>query len=168
MTAAEVISLKRWVDEGGDEMSNEQVRTVRIETELRFHTTRERLFRALTDETLEWFPHSYGDDRTKAIVVEPRVGGAHYEDWGDGTGYLYGHVTMFDPPTGFSTRGRIMPGTILDTHYALEENGDEVVLKMSKVAVGPMTEDEAGSIRTYGDIANFEDALRALVESSTK
>jgi hypothetical protein len=36
-------------------------------------------------------------------------------------------------------------------------------LRMSKVAVGPMTE-EASGIRRFGDIADFEDGLRALVE----
>lgn len=147
-------------------MSGDQPRTVRIETELRFHTTPGRLFRALTEETLEWFPFSYGEERTLAVVMEPRVGGAHYEDWGDGMGYLYGHVTMFDPPKAFSTRGRVTAGTLLDTHYRFEKDGVETILKMSKVAVGPMTDDEAVSIRTYGDIANFEDALRTLVESS--
>jgi hypothetical protein len=35
---------------------------------------------------------------------------------------------------------------------------------MSKVAVGPMTEEQASGIRTYGDIGRFEDALRRVVE----
>ena len=38
------------------------------------------------------------------------------------------------------------------------------VLRMSKVAVGPMTDEQAGSIRTYGDIGRFEEALRRVVE----
>ena len=39
-------------------------------------------------------PTTYGEERVKAVVVEPRVGGAHYEDWGDGAGHLNGHVTV--------------------------------------------------------------------------
>lgn len=169
MAAAEVLALERHTDEkaGTIDMPDErdQIRTVRLETELRFRATAERLFQALTEETLEWFPHTYGQDRVRAIVVEPRVGGAHYEDWGDGMGHLYGHVTVFDNPRTYATRGRIMPGTILDTRYDLEPDGDETVLRMSKVAVGPMSEEDVESIRTFGDIARFEPALRGLVET---
>ncbi|MGB7858902.1 MAG: hypothetical protein WBM90_00190, partial [Acidimicrobiia bacterium] len=109
---------------------------------------------------------TYGGDRVRQIVVEPRVGGDHYEDWGDGMGYLYGHVTVFDRPNRYSTRGRIMAGTILDTEYELEQEDDDTILRMSKVAVGPMTAEEADSIRTHGDIARFEEPLRKLVEQS--
>ncbi len=166
VAAAELLALERHT-EGDRPMSGafDTVRTVRIETELRFRTTAERLFRALTVETLEWFPFSYGEERTKAVVVEPMVGGRHFEDWGEGSGYLYGHVTAYDPPHRFATRGRVMAGTILDTDYQLEPDGDETILSMSKVAVGPMTEDEAESVMTYGDIGRFEAAIRTLVES---
>jgi DNA-binding transcriptional ArsR family regulator len=166
--AAELLSLQRRV-EGEEAMTapSDEMRTVRIETELRFRATPERVFRALTEETLEWFPFTYGEERVKAVVMEPRVGGALYEDWGDGMGYLYGHVTVFDRPHRYASRGRIMAGTILDSDYVLEEDGDETVLRMSKVAVGPMTEEEAASITTYGDLARFEEPLRHLIEENS-
>jgi DNA-binding transcriptional ArsR family regulator len=167
-TAGELLAFRRHIEaeQGGVEMTTEvdEVRTVRIETELRFRATPERVFRAMTEETLEWFPTTYGEARTKALVMEPRVGGAHYEDWGDGAGHLYGHVIAWDPPRAWATRGRVMPGTILDTEYALEPDGDDTILRVSKVAVGPMSPEEAAGIRKYGDIANFEAALRGVVE----
>jgi uncharacterized protein YndB with AHSA1/START domain len=169
MAAIEVLALERHIEQRGTvPMSNEteEIRTVRIETQLRFTTTPERVFTALTEETLEWFPLTYGEDRVKAIIVEPRVGGAHFEDWGDGMGHRYGHVTVYDRPHRLSTRGRVMPGTILDTQYEMQADGTETVLTMSKVAVGPMSEDEAASIQTYGDISRFEDPLRRLVEDT--
>jgi DNA-binding transcriptional ArsR family regulator/uncharacterized protein YndB with AHSA1/START domain len=167
--AEEAIALRLHVEKGVEEMGDgnagERVRTVRIESELRFDSTPERVFRALTDETLEWFPHTYGENRTKAVIVEPKVGGLHYEDWGEGRGHLYGHVTVYDPPHQFSTRGRLMPGTILDSEYKLELDGDGVVLAMTKTAVGAMTDEEAASIRTFGDISRFAEPLRQLVEA---
>lgn len=162
---AELLALERHL-EGGLPMTvvTDEIRTVRIETELRFRATPERIFRAITAETLEWFPTTYGEERVKAVVVEPRVGGAHYEDWGDGAGHLYGHVTVYDPPFRFSTRGRVFAGSILDSAYEIEPDGDETILRMSKVAVGPMTDEQAGGIRTYGDIGRFENALRRVIE----
>jgi DNA-binding transcriptional ArsR family regulator len=170
-SSADLLALRRHVDEGGDitmtaDLATDQVRTVRLECELRFRATAERVFRALTEESLSWFPHTYGEDRVQAVVVEPRVGGLHYEDWGDGAGHLYGHVTVYDPPRRISFRGRLMPGTILDSDYEMEADGDEVVVRMSKVATGPMTEAEAASIRVYGDMNRFADALRRVVEAA--
>ena len=166
-TAAQILALERHTTKGNRTMTDEasQVRTVRIATEVRFKTTPERLFKALTEETLEWFPHSYGEARTLAVVLEPTVGGRHYEDWGNGEGHLYGHVTVYDPPLHFATRGRIMAGTILDTDYQLTEDGGSTVLAIDKVAFGPMTQDEADSIRIYGDVKQFEEPLRGLVET---
>jgi DNA-binding transcriptional ArsR family regulator len=167
MAAIEVLALERHLQRKGATpmpQDADAFRVVRIEAELRFTATAERVFTALTEQTLEWFPFTYGEDRVKAIVVEPRVGGAHFEDWGDGMGHLYGQVTVYDRPHRFSTRGRVMAGTILDTQYEIETEGNAAVLKMSKVAVGPMSEEEAASIQTHGDISHFEAALRALVE----
>ena len=144
--------------------SEEQLRLVLIENELRFGCTAERLFAALTTDTLAWFPHTYGEERTQGVVIEPRVGGLNYEDWGSGAGHLYGQVTAWDPPRRFATRGRLHAGTILDSAYVLESEGSETVLKATKVAVGPMTDDQAAGIRTYGDLDRFADALRKVVE----
>ena len=147
-------------------IATDQVRTVRIECELRFRATQQRVFDVLTQEVSRWFPHSYGGDRVRAIVMEREVGGRYYEDWGDGAGHLYGHVTAIDAPRRLTLRGRIMPGTILDTSYEIEADGDVCVFRVSKVAVGPMTEEEAASVVTHGDFTRFEDALRAVIEGA--
>ena len=55
-------------------------------------------------------------------------------------------------------------GTILDTEYTLEESGDETIVRVSKVAVGPFTDEDAAGISKYGDLARFEDALRRVIE----
>jgi hypothetical protein len=84
----------------------ETPRVLRMESELRFRAPPERVFRALTDpdEVLRWFPYTYGENRVQRLVLEPRVGGLQYEDWGDGRGYLYGQVTEWDPPWRYSVR----------------------------------------------------------------
>ena len=71
---------------------------------------------------------------------------------------------MYDPPLRWASRGRITPGTILDTDYSITVDGDECVLRVHKVAAGPMTEEEAASIKTYGDITGYADAIRKIVE----
>ena len=173
-SAADLIALQRHVEaesanqEGAVEVpvDVQQVRTVTIEAEMRFRATPERLFKAIAEESPIWFKATYGEERVKAVVMEPRVGGAHYEDWGDGRGWLYGHVTVWDPPRRLYLRGRVGLGVMIDTRYAFEPEGDETVLQVTKVAIGPMTDEEAQGIEDFGNTARFEAALRDLVEAA--
>lgn len=174
--AAEAMAIKRVVEsddlkQGGEQVSitaPEQldvIRTVRIETELRFKASPERVFDVIVARSNEWYPYTYGEERVKAIVLEPRVGGRYFEDWGDGQGHLYGVVSHYDAPTNLAYRGQIYGGSILDTEYELERDGNETILRVHKVAVGPMTEQDAAGIHRRGDLANFEADLRKFIEN---
>lgn len=167
--AGEFAALDRHLEREGtmDEAERmETPRVLRLESELRFRASPERVFRALTgpDEILRWFPHTYGENRVKRIVFEPRVGGAQYEDWGDGRGHHYGHVTEWDPPFRYAVRSRLHPGTLMDTLAVIEPTEDGARLRSSRVIVGPIDDEQERGIRTYGDLARFEDALRTVIE----
>lgn len=169
-TAQQMLAAKRGLEAQQEQegalpvaVATDQFRTVRIENELRFKASPQRVFEAMTTRT-GWFPATYGESRVREIVLEPRVGGSFYEDWGDGRGHMYGQVTEYDPPFALAYRGRLDMGTILDTEFAIEQDGDYTVLKVSKVAVGPIDEAQAAGIHRYGDLMNFEEALRKFVE----
>src|SRR5215831_20229866 len=146
--AASLLALKRATETGESVMSEpaDQIRTVRLAFELRIEASAQRTFEVMTQQSLDWFPVTYGEDRVRRVVLEPRVGGQHYEDWGDGRGHLYGQVTAYDPPAGWATRGRLMPGTTLDTEYQLTEQDGTTTVRVTKVAVGPMSEEDAAGI----------------------
>jgi len=164
--ATELTALHRHLEEEPMSTVTETVKVIRIENELRFRAPPERVFRALTDpdEVLRWFPYTYGEARVKRIVLEPRVGGLQYEDWGDGAGHLYGTVLEWDPPRRYAVRSRLHAGTIMDTTTAVEPVEAGSVLRSAKVIVGPITDEEERGIRFHGDLARFEDAIRAVVE----
>lgn len=167
--AGELVALDRHLereDRMDDTRTVETPRVVRLESELHFEASPERLFRALTDpdEVLRWFPHTYGENRVKRIVFEPRVGGAQYEDWGDGRGHHYGHVTEWDPPFRYAVRSRLHPGTVMDTLAVIEPTESGARVRTSRVVVGPIDDEQERGIRTHGDFARFEDAIRAVVE----
>jgi DNA-binding transcriptional ArsR family regulator/uncharacterized protein YndB with AHSA1/START domain len=159
--AGGLLALRRHVERGS---VMTEIRTVRVENELRFRATPERVFAAMTTETLEWFPHTYGEDRVVGVVHEGRVGGLVMEDWGEGSGHLYGIIQQWDPPKAFTTRAWLGLGVSLDTRTEIEADGDETVLRQTKVAVGPLTDDEVKGIQAYGGLDNFEGALRAWIE----
>ena len=162
--SAELLALKRQAETGERSMPGaiEPIRTVRLAFELRIEASAERTFEVMTQQAQDWFPHSFGGDRLRRVVLEPRVGGQHYEDWGDGRGHLYGEVTVYDPPVRWATRGRLMAGTIMDTDYQLTEEPGAVVVRVTKVAVGPLTEEEAAGIGEYGDLRGYAQAIEKL------
>src|SRR5690606_9524631 len=125
-----------------------------------------RVFKPRDDpaEFIHCCPSTYGENRVKRMVFEPRVGGAQYEDWGDGTGYHYGHVTEWDPPHRYAVRSRLHPGTLMDTQMTIEPTTDGAVVRSSRVVVGPITDEQEQGIRYHGDLAKFEDAIRRVVE----
>ena len=161
-SAGSLLALRRHVEKG-HQMTD--IRSVRVENEIRFVASPERVFAAMTTETLEWFPHTYGGERVQGIVHDQRAGGLLKEDWGgEGTGHVYGIVQEWDPPYRSTTRAWLGLGVTLDTETVVEPDGDGAVLRQTKVAVGPLTDDEIKGIRTYGGLENFEEALRAWIE----
>src|SRR6187401_2077550 len=67
------------------------VRHIAFTNELRFERPRGEVFEAFL-ETDKWFQISYGQERLKSVVNDRWVGGVIYEDWGEGTGKLYGRL----------------------------------------------------------------------------
>lgn len=162
--AAELLALKRTIEKGTADMPNpnEPIRTVRLAYDLRIKATAQRTFEVMTQRMFDWRPTTYGGERTRRVVLEPRVGGAHYEDWGAAAGHLYGHVTVYDPPTHWATRGWLTGGSILDSDYQLSEHDGAVRVHVTKVAVGPLTEDEAEGITRHGDYRPHTTAIESL------
>ena len=162
--SADLLALRRASEKKETPMTTDTqaLRTVRLAFELRIKASAQRTFDVMTTRSQDWYPHTYGGDRVTAVVLEPQVGGRHYEDWGDGAGYLYGHVTVYDPPSRWATRSRIGPGSILDSDYELSADKGAVVVRVTKVAVGPFTDEEAAAIATYGDIRPAAPAIERL------
>jgi uncharacterized protein YndB with AHSA1/START domain len=158
-----MLALRRHV-EGGPKMSEQTGRMIRLEAEIRLKASPERVFKAWTQEQRDWYPYTYGGDKVRSIVSEPRVGGSCYEDWGDGAGHLYSTVTHYDPPNVIITRGWLQPAIILEQSAQFLVEGDETVVKTSTVTFGPISDEMAEGIRTHGDMTLFEDKLRAWVE----
>ena len=57
------------------------------------------------------------------------------------------------------------PGTILDTDYRLREEAGAVVVSVTKVATGPMTDEEAAGIARFGDLTRYAPAIQKLAAS---
>ncbi len=100
--ASSLLQLKRHVEEpkGRNLAMTEQaiaamnVGSMHIEQEVTIEASPERVFDALTNELSAWWGAPYlVSDAAKALILEPRIGGRFYEDWGDGQGAQWATVT---------------------------------------------------------------------------
>jgi uncharacterized protein YndB with AHSA1/START domain len=66
--------------------------------------TPERVFDLFTNHMAEWWPaeHHLAGSPVVAMTVEPRVGGRIYDSCEDGSDSVWGQVTEWDPPAGFT------------------------------------------------------------------
>jgi uncharacterized protein YndB with AHSA1/START domain len=140
------------------------VRHIAFTNELRFARPREEVFEAFL-ETEKWFQVSYGEERLKQVVNDRRVGGQIYEDWGDGTGKLYGTIGWWDPPTGYSQTSQMLGGGITLTHrYEFANEPEGTVLRHEFSAFGPISDEMAEGIEWHASLETFEDQLRGWIE----
>jgi hypothetical protein len=140
------------------------VRHIAFTNELRFAKPRPEVFEAFLD-TQKWFQVSYGEERLVQVVNDRRVGGQIYEDWGDGTGKLYGTIGWWDPPAGYSTTSHQLGGGITLNHrYEFGEDGSATVLRHECSAFGPISDEMAEGIQWHGSLDTFKEQLTAWIE----
>src|SRR5580698_4146606 len=65
--ASSLLALKRAAESGESAMSEpvDHIRTVRLAFELRIEASAQRTFEVMTQQSLDWFPHTYGEDRVR-------------------------------------------------------------------------------------------------------
>ncbi len=71
----------------------------RVEVEVTIGAPRERVWRALVEETGQWWPSDfYVGQSPRGFILEARPGGRVYEDWGNEAGALWYTVLVVEPP----------------------------------------------------------------------
>ena len=72
-----------------------------VRESVRVTTAIEETFRLFTDAIACWWPverYSVSQERTRNVVLEPRVGGALFEVNDDGQTFPWGEVLVWEPP----------------------------------------------------------------------
>ncbi len=93
-------------------------------------------FELFTTRVSSWWPkesHSYGGDKVKEVVFEPRVGGTLYEVTDEGT-TPWGRITAWEPPHRLVLEWLIvkcggLPGTEIEVRFTPEGPGTRVELE---------------------------------------
>lgn len=140
-----------------------------IELEVTIRAPLARVWNALVSETGAWWPASFHTDpATRRFVIEPKLGGKMYEDWGNGEGLIWSTVTGIRAPTFLDATGVSSPqwgGP--NTHYQswrLAEQDGATVLRFSDAVHGKIDSQTATSLRE-GWLLLWNEALRTHCET---
>lgn len=123
---------------------------IRIEQQITIDAPPAKVFEALTKRISAWWGAPYLIAQgARDLIVEPKIGGRVYEDWGAGAGALWATVTGLKKNEHIEWTGRIgMGGAVVGVvAYNLEPKGKGTLLKLTHRAAGEVTPDTE---RNYG------------------
>lgn len=117
-----------------------------LERDLLFSTGRRRVFDALL-HVGQWWPHRV--HQQARVVMEARVGGRFFEDWGDGCGLLYGQLEVLAPPSRLCVRGPFGLTPLAQVVWSVvlsEPEAHQTLVHARHDLVGPIDPDVAEDI----------------------
>lgn len=112
LTAQRMLDVKKRAEEIAPAMENTQTTTLATRAakyafEVEINAPKEKVWHLLTEDS-SWFPNTYNSNpQTKGFVMEQRVGGLFYEDYGNGNGKLMGMVVGLDAPNRVQVQGPV-------------------------------------------------------------
>lgn len=109
-----------------------------IEQEIRIEAPRARVFEALITDINSWWAYRFSKEGTSTVRLEPRVGGAFFEDFGGGEGALWGTVTYIKAPEILRLDGPLGMDTAVSSTYTydLVEADRATIIHLSHQASG--------------------------------
>ena len=124
-----------------------------VEAEIRIDAGVDDVWRALTEDIGEWWPHSFTDEPFR-IALEPWIGGRFYEQFDEsGAGALYAVVTYLEPGRTLRVSGAMgMPGArqYVKT-YRLESDGGVTVVRTTSSTLGDIPDEMRENYRSGGE-----------------
>ncbi len=148
--------------EGEQQMSKLGMHQVALDVNI--SAPRKRVWKALTKEMSQWWRRDFFvNPKAKGFLMEPKVGGRVFEDWGDGAGVLWFTVVAIDPQNSIDLVGYLTPAfggpATSMVRFALEDTASGVVVKVTDSTMGK---------ETPGCEASKQDGWRQLVAEGLK
>ncbi len=153
-----------------DESPKVEFGVAQVAFEVAIAAPQARVWRALVEETMAWWDRVFlMNPNARGFVVEPRLGGRVFEDWGDGAGVQWYHVIGVDPPNALMLTGQLTPtygGPATTTvQLVLSQRGEATILSLSETAFGRVDVKVESFIRAAWEVL-FETGLKSYVEAA--
>lgn len=132
----------------------------------------EKVWKSLTEQTSAWWPKDfYVGGTPRGFLMEPRVGGRVYEDWGDDQGVLWATILIFNRNVQLQWVGDLSPefgGPARSiTSFTLEATDEGTRVKFRDSPYGQIAESVTKSLEE-GWMFLLKDCLKPFVEEGTQ
>jgi uncharacterized protein YndB with AHSA1/START domain len=119
-------------------MDHQPNHEINFALDIEINATPDRVWRALTAETEQWWVSSTAD--SLRLTLEPRPGGRLFRDLGQDAGHLWAFVQVIKPPKLLELVGPMFTSLAINHHVAfrLEPKADATIVKYSHRAFGPI------------------------------
>ncbi len=151
------------------QMSDRVMQALDIQQEIEIDAPAAKVWSSLTADIAAWWPKDfYVGQAPRRFVVEPRVGGRVYEDWGDDQGVLWATVLVFQEGELLQWAGDLSadfggPARSI-TSFKLVSEGDKTRVMFRDCPYGALSENAAKNLES-GWSWLLQDCLRPFVES---
>ena len=123
----------------------QQINTINILLEIPIQAEINQVWNCLlNDINLWWRKDFYTSPKTKEFILEAKVGGRLYEDYGNNEGLLWANVIVMDSPNVIEFKGHLSPQfggpAISFLRLSLKKDGDSTLLSLSDTVLGQVSE----------------------------
>jgi len=150
-------------------MTSPQLTSASFELEVFINAPPDRVWRAISTEAPEWWPKEFvTSERTQRFVIQAKLGGRAFEDFGDGDGLVWYSVIGVDAGRELILAGHLLPPfggpaiTALRLTLSAHGQGTRLTIRDDRFGVvGP--ESPVAGWRSV-----FHDGLRPYVEAAVE
>lgn len=140
-----------------------------VRIELRYDAPPSAVWKALVKDTSAWWPRDfYAGEKPRGMLIEPKLGGRMYEDWGRGAGAIWFMVFAVDPARLLEMVGHLHPPwggpAITRVRIELAHEGKKATLfKLADTITGRVDDGKREQVQS-GWMQLFDQAMRKHVE----
>ncbi|OIK15755.1 ArsR family transcriptional regulator [Bacillus sp. MUM 116] len=144
--ANSLLNLRSLAEKRGGNLTmteQEQSKVFRIEQEVFIDAPREQVFKALTEQSSDWWEFRLAPKGVPSqFTFDPSPGGQFIEKWGDNQGAVWGKVYFVNAPEEIRLNGHLgMQGAVNSSYtYRLIEKDGGTLLQLSHHASGIIRE----------------------------
>ena len=128
---------------------------------------RERVWRAITKEAGAWWHKDFYTGAAVDFVIDARVGGCVYEDWGNGQGQVWYTVTAAKENELLMLSGELFPNyggpARMQNIWTLKDSGGVTTLRLQEFVFGRIGPETKSSLEQGWKIL-LTDCLKPHVE----
>jgi uncharacterized protein YndB with AHSA1/START domain len=130
-----------------------------------------RVWQVLTQESKHWWPADFATSpKTKGFLIQPKLGGFAFEDFGDGTGFVWYTVIGVDAPNKLMLQGLLTaafggPATTI-VEIELEAAGDAATTFHLSDTIFGRIKSEKADLTEQGWRQIFEIGFKSYIEQS--